>query len=90
MTYPTPDATELAKLVTSARPADALERRDVGALANFAPVPRMPCVHPASEHYTRLFVALGAGNDSSPVQNHLRRLCHRPGQAVLPDRLRET
>ena len=68
MTYPTPDATELAKLVTSARPADALERRDVGALANFAPVPRMPCVHPASEHYTPLFVALGAGNDTSPVQ----------------------
>ena len=28
----------------------------------------MPCVHPASEHYTPLFVALGAGNDTSPVQ----------------------
>jgi aromatic ring-opening dioxygenase catalytic subunit (LigB family) len=24
--------------------------------------------HPPSEHYTPLFVALGAGNDTSPVQ----------------------
>ena len=48
--------------------ADALERRDVDALANFAQVPGMPYAHPASEHYTPLFVALGAGNDTSPFQ----------------------
>jgi 4,5-DOPA dioxygenase extradiol len=48
--------------------ADALERRDVDALANFAQAPGMPYAHPTSEHYTPLFVALGVGNDTSPVQ----------------------
>ena len=48
--------------------ADALERRDVDALANFAQVPGMPYALPASEHYTALLGALGAGNDTSPVQ----------------------
>jgi 4,5-DOPA dioxygenase extradiol len=28
----------------------------------------MPYAHPTSEHYTPLFVAIGAGNDTSPVQ----------------------
>ena len=48
--------------------AGALERRDVDALANFAQGPGMPYAHPTSEHYTPLFVALGAGNDTSFVR----------------------
>jgi 4,5-DOPA dioxygenase extradiol len=48
--------------------ADALERRDDDALANFAQAPGMPYAHPTSENYTPLFLAFGGGNDTSPVQ----------------------
>ena len=49
--------------------ADALEQRDVDALANFAQEPGMPYAHPTSEHYTPAVRApSGAGNDTSLVQ----------------------
>jgi 4,5-DOPA dioxygenase extradiol len=44
--------------------ADAMSRGDVDALANFlAEAPGMPYSHPTVEHYTPLFVTLGAATD---------------------------
>ena len=44
--------------------ADALARGDVDALANYkAEAPGMPYSHPTVEHYTPLFVTLGAATD---------------------------
>ena len=44
--------------------ADALRRGDVDALANYrAEAPGMPYSHPTVEHYTPLFVTLGASTD---------------------------
>ena len=44
--------------------ADALRRGDVDALANYrAEAPGMPYSHPTVEHYTPLFVTLGASSD---------------------------
>jgi 4,5-DOPA dioxygenase extradiol len=44
--------------------ADALRRGDVDALANYkAAAPGMPYAHPTVEHYTPLFVTLGAATD---------------------------
>jgi 4,5-DOPA dioxygenase extradiol len=44
--------------------ADALRRGDVDALANYrAEAPGMPYSHPTVEHYTPLFVTLGAASD---------------------------
>ena len=44
--------------------ADAMRRGDVDALANYrAEAPGMPYSHPTVEHYTPLFVTLGAATD---------------------------
>ncbi len=43
--------------------ADALGRGDVDALANFRQAPGMPYAHPTVEHFTPLFVTLGAATD---------------------------
>jgi 4,5-DOPA dioxygenase extradiol len=44
--------------------ADAMTRGDVDALANYrAEAPGMPYSHPTVEHYTPLFVTLGAATD---------------------------
>ena len=44
--------------------ADALRRGDVDALANYrSEAPGMPYSHPTVEHYTPLFVTLGAATD---------------------------
>ncbi len=44
--------------------ADALSRGDVEALANYrSEAPGMPYSHPTVEHYTPLFVTLGASSD---------------------------
>jgi 4,5-DOPA dioxygenase extradiol len=44
--------------------ADAMSRGDVDALANYrAEAPGMPYSHPTVEHYTPLFVTLGAATD---------------------------
>ncbi len=45
--------------------AEALARGDVDALADFRRAPGMPFAHPTVEHYTPLFVALGAATDPS-------------------------
>ena len=45
--------------------ADALARGDVAALASYkTQAPGMPYAHPTVEHYTPLFVTLGAASDS--------------------------
>jgi 4,5-DOPA dioxygenase extradiol len=45
--------------------ADALTRGDVAELASFrSKAPGMPYAHPTVEHYTPLFVTLGAATDS--------------------------
>jgi 4,5-DOPA dioxygenase extradiol len=45
--------------------ADALARGDVDALASYrSTAPGMPYAHPTVEHYTPLFVTLGAATDS--------------------------
>ncbi len=43
--------------------AEALDRGDVDALANFERAPGMPYAHPTVEHFTPLFVTLGAATD---------------------------
>lgn len=43
--------------------SDALARGDVDALADFARAPGMPYAHPTVEHFTPLFVTLGAATD---------------------------
>ena len=44
--------------------ADALARGDVDALASYrATAPGMPYAHPTVEHFTPLFVTLGAATD---------------------------
>lgn len=53
--------------------ADALARADVDALADFqAQAPGMPYAHPTVEHFTPLFVTLGAAQDPE-----------RPAQTVI-------
>jgi 4,5-DOPA dioxygenase extradiol len=43
--------------------ADALDRGDVDALARYRNAPGMPYAHPTVEHFTPMFVALGAATD---------------------------
>ena len=43
--------------------ADALARGDVDALANFQRAPGMPYAHPTVEHFTPLWVTLGAATN---------------------------
>ena len=43
--------------------AEALERGDFDTLAAFDRAPGMPYAHPTVEHYTPLFIALGAATD---------------------------
>ena len=43
--------------------ADALQRGDVETLADYGRAPGMPYAHPTVEHFTPLFIALGAASD---------------------------
>jgi len=43
--------------------ADALSRGDVDTLADFRRAPGMPFAHPTVEHFTPMFVTLGAASD---------------------------
>jgi 4,5-DOPA dioxygenase extradiol len=43
--------------------ADALAQGDIDTLAGFRKAPGMPYAHPTVEHYTPLFVTLGAASD---------------------------
>ena len=43
--------------------ADALERGDLDTLAAFEKAPGMPYAHPTVDHFTPLFIALGAATD---------------------------
>ena len=45
--------------------ADALARGDIDALADFKRAPGMPYAHPTVEHFTPLFVTLGAAADAA-------------------------
>lgn len=48
--------------------SDALERRDIDELSAFASrAPGMPYAHPTPEHFTPLFVTLGAGGDDAEI-----------------------
>ena len=60
--------------------ADALARGDVEELARFrTSAPGMPYAHPTVEHFTPLFVTLGAATDpTAPVPTAHRRLRRRP------------
>jgi 4,5-DOPA dioxygenase extradiol len=49
--------------------ADALARGDVSELGRFRQAPGMPHAHPTPEHFTPLFIALGAsGHPDRPVE----------------------
>jgi 4,5-DOPA dioxygenase extradiol len=49
--------------------ADALERGDVDQLAGYRRAPGMPYAHPTPDHYTPLFITLGAAADPrAPVR----------------------
>lgn len=54
--------------------ADALARADVDTLADYQRAPGMPYAHPTVEHYTPLFVAIGAATDPD-----------RPATTVIDD-----
>ncbi|MBK5268625.1 MAG: dioxygenase [Acidimicrobiia bacterium] len=43
--------------------AEALARGDFDTLANFHQAPGMPFAHPTAEHFTPLFISLGAASD---------------------------
>lgn len=45
--------------------AEALARADIDELARFREAPGMPYAHPTVEHFTPIFVALGAATDES-------------------------
>jgi 4,5-DOPA dioxygenase extradiol len=45
--------------------ADALSRGDVDTLADFRRAPGMPYAHPTVEHFTPMFITLGAATDAS-------------------------
>ncbi|PRY12074.1 dioxygenase family protein [Kineococcus rhizosphaerae] len=45
--------------------AEALARGDVDALADYHRAPGMPYAHPTVEHYTPLFITLGAATDAA-------------------------
>jgi 4,5-DOPA dioxygenase extradiol len=52
--------------------ADALARGDVAELSRFRSAPGLPYAHPTVEHFTPLFVALGAATDpTAPVTTTL-------------------
>ena len=53
--------------------ADAISRGDVDTLASYRDLaPGMPYAHPTVEHYTPLFVTLGAATDPSvPVEQKI-------------------
>lgn len=44
---------------------DAVLRRDVDTLAGYRDAPGMPYAHPTAEHFSPLFVTLGAGSDDA-------------------------
>jgi 4,5-DOPA dioxygenase extradiol len=51
--------------------ADAAQRRDVDALADYGRAPGMPYAHPSPEHFSPLFVALGAAAEEATVRTSL-------------------
>ena len=68
---------------------EALARGDVDALASYrSQAPGMPYAHPTVEHYTPLFVTLGAATDPEDARRAaLRGLLDGPVEAVAPGRL---
>ena len=72
--------------------AEALARGDVAALAAYrSQAPGMPYAHPTVEHYTPLFVTLGAATDTeAPGRAALRRLLDGPVEAQPAGRLTGT
>ena len=70
--------------------ADALARGDVAELASYrTKAPGMPYAHPTVEHYTPLFVTLGAATDpEAPGRAGHRRLLDGPLEALAAGRLR--
>ena len=65
---------------------EALARGDVDALASYqSQAPGMPYAHPTVEHYTPLFVTLGAATDpEAPGEQLLRGLLDGAVEAVAP------
>ena len=67
---------------------EALAAGAVDALADFHRAPGMPYAHPTVEHFTPIFVTLGAADRSRSRPDHGDRgLPDGPGQAVLPGQL---
>ena len=66
--------------------ADALARGDVAELARFrTAAPGMPYAHPTVEHFTPLFVTLGAADRPDGTGGHdPRRLRRGPLPALVP------
>lgn len=46
---------------------ESIARGDVDSLASYAQAPGMPYAHPSPEHFTPLFIAMGAAGGSAPV-----------------------
>ena len=69
--------------------AEALARGDVDELASYrSKAPGMPYAHPTVEHYTPLFITLGAASDpETPGRPGRRRLLDGPVEAVAAGRL---
>ena len=69
---------------------EAMARGDVDALAAYrSKAPGMPYAHPTVEHYTPLFVTLGAATDRTHARHPGdRRVLDGPVEAVAAGRLR--
>lgn len=46
---------------------ESIERGDVDALASYREAPGMPYAHPSPEHFTPLFIAMGAADEAAPA-----------------------
>jgi 4,5-DOPA dioxygenase extradiol len=48
---------------------ESITHRDVDSLASYRQAPGMPYAHPSPEHFTPLFIAMGASDDAAPTSS---------------------
>lgn len=48
---------------------ESIRNGDVDSLASYRQAPGMPYAHPSPEHFTPLFIAMGAADDATPVSS---------------------
>jgi 4,5-DOPA dioxygenase extradiol len=48
---------------------ESIQHGDVDSLASYRQAPGMPYAHPTPEHFTPLFIAMGAADDLAPASS---------------------